>query len=433
MGRLKKGAPPSYRRHKASGQAVVTIADRDIYLGPYDSPSSRAKYARLIAEHAVTGSVAGAKPHVHETCVAEVLLAFWRFAQTWYVKNGEPTNEINAYRVLIKDVRAHYGDVPATEFGPLAFRAVRQQWIDRGQARTTVNKNAGRLKWIFKWAAGEELIPSSVYQSLAAVPGLRRGRSSCREPDPVAPVDLEVVEATLPYLPRVTADMVRFQLLTGARPGEVCAMTPGDIRRGGDVWEYVVDGHKTEHHGRSRTVYIGPEAQAILTPYLLRDASSACFSMAESLEQRRQSRAAARRTPLSCGNRRGKRSHADRPGRKSRLNSQFAFNPTSYRKAVYYACDAAFPAPEPLGQREGESSARRMARLSEQQCRELKEWQTAHRWSPNQLRHTRATDIRRRFGLEAAQVILGHAAADVTQIYAERDADRAREVVRAIG
>jgi hypothetical protein len=35
--------------------------------------------------------------------------------------------------------------------------------------------------------------------------------------------------------------------------------------------------------------------------------------------------------------------------------------------------------------------------------------------------------------LEAAQVILGHAKADVTQVYAERDSALAVEVARKIG
>jgi integrase len=55
------------------------------------------------------------------------------------------------------------------------------------------------------------------------------------------------------------------------------------------------------------------------------------------------------------------------------------------------------------------------------------------RWSPNQLRHTAATQIRREFGLEAAQVILGHSKADVTQVYAERDLAKGAEVARRIG
>ena len=46
---------------------------------------------------------------------------------------------------------------------------------------------------------------------------------------------------------------------------------------------------------------------------------------------------------------------------------------------------------------------------------------------------TAATEIRRRFGLEAAQVILGHSKADVTQIYAERNPGKAIEVALQVG
>jgi site-specific recombinase XerC len=64
---------------------------------------------------------------------------------------------------------------------------------------------------------------------------------------------------------------------------------------------------------------------------------------------------------------------------------------------------------------------------------ELVAWRKAHRWHPNQLRHTVATEVRARFGLEASQAVLGHAKADVTQVYAERDLTKAVEVMRAIG
>jgi integrase len=55
------------------------------------------------------------------------------------------------------------------------------------------------------------------------------------------------------------------------------------------------------------------------------------------------------------------------------------------------------------------------------------------KWSPNQLRHRAATEIRRQFGLEACRTILGHSTSDVTQIYAERDFDAARSVMAKIG
>ena len=54
-------------------------------------------------------------------------------------------------------------------------------------------------------------------------------------------------------------------------------------------------------------------------------------------------------------------------------------------------------------------------------------------WSPLQLRHTRATEIRGRYGLEAAQTVLGHAKADVTQIYAEPNERLAVDVMLKIG
>jgi len=54
-------------------------------------------------------------------------------------------------------------------------------------------------------------------------------------------------------------------------------------------------------------------------------------------------------------------------------------------------------------------------------------------WSPNQLRHSAATEIRLRFGLEAAQVALGHSKAEVTQVYAERDWTKAAAVMREVG
>ncbi len=54
-------------------------------------------------------------------------------------------------------------------------------------------------------------------------------------------------------------------------------------------------------------------------------------------------------------------------------------------------------------------------------------------WNPNRLRHRFGTLVRQQFGLEEAQVVLGHAHAYVTEVYAERDLAKAREVAAAIG
>jgi integrase len=102
----------------------------------------------------------------------------------------------------------------------------------------------------------------------------------------------------------------------------------------------------------------------------------------------------------------------------------------TYRQAVARACDKAFPHPTiPALLRKRSTAPARKAEL----LAELKAWRKARRWSPLQLRHAAATAIRSQFGLESAQVVLGHAKANTTEIYAERDLAKARQVMREIG
>jgi hypothetical protein len=47
---------PKYRHYKPKDLAVVRLDGRDIYLGKYNSPQSREKYHRTIAEWLSTAS-----------------------------------------------------------------------------------------------------------------------------------------------------------------------------------------------------------------------------------------------------------------------------------------------------------------------------------------------------------------------------------------
>ena len=67
------------------------------------------------------------------------------------------------------------------------------------------------------------------------------------------------------------------------------------------VWLIELADHKTAYRGKSRTLYVGPRAQAILSKYLLRAADSACFSPTESEKQRREQLHEARVTPMNEG------------------------------------------------------------------------------------------------------------------------------------
>ncbi len=46
----RKKRVPTYRLHKASGQAIVTLKGRTYYLGKFGTPESRIAYNRLLAD-----------------------------------------------------------------------------------------------------------------------------------------------------------------------------------------------------------------------------------------------------------------------------------------------------------------------------------------------------------------------------------------------
>jgi integrase len=256
------------------------------------------------------------------------------------------------------------------------------------------------------------MIPGAVYRDLLTVQGLQSGRTEARDSAVVRPVNEEIVVAVLPHLPAVVADIVRLQRLTGMRPQEVCLMRPMDIEQSGEVWIYRPKSHKTEHRGRDRVVFCGPQSQAILLKYMARGSDDYCFQPRDSEAKRRAAQHAARVVPLHYGNRPGTNRRS-----KPRRTAGDHYTVDSYRRAIHRACDKAFPAPEDVAPDPAKLAA----------------WQSEHRWSPNRLRHSAGTEIRRRFGLEAAQVVLGHSKADVTQIYAERDYALGARVAKEVG
>jgi len=411
MPRLKN-AVPKYSKHRASGQAVVTICGKDHYLGPWKSKASRVEYDRLIGEWLAAGRPTAEAGLQCDITVAEVCRRYKQFAEGYYQKNGEPTDTIFGVKVAARWLREHYGHTRAVDFGPLALKALRARMVESGDSLRYVNDNVARIKRIFKWAAAEELLPASVPQAISMVPGLRKGRGEARETSPIGPVSDQTVDDTLPHLPAVVRDMVKFQRLTGARPAEVCILRPCDVDTSDDVWEYRPESHKTQHHDRDRIILVGPKAQDILRKYLLREDSAFCFSPRDSERNRREEAHSQRKTPLSYGNTVGTNRQ-----RKPKRTAAECYTSDSFRRAVHRGCDKAFP---PEGIDAGDVEA-------------VKAWRSAHRWSPNQLRHAAGTDIRREYGLEAAQVCLGHAFADVTQVYAERDLEAARRVMRECG
>jgi integrase len=406
-----KNYVPKYRKHRQSGQAAVTINGRDYLLGPHGTSASKAEYDRRIAEWLASGRSASYGQQQSGVTITELIVDYVRHVEATH---GSGLNsELHRVRPILRIVRELYGRTPAADFGTLAYKAIRQRLIDQGLARTNINASMKRIVRFLKWCAIEEKLPVEIPQRLAMIPGLRRGKTDAKESEPVLPVDDRLVEATLPFLPEIVADMVRVQRLTGMRPAEVCQLRPADIDRSGEVWQFTPQRHKTQHHGHKRIVFLGPQAQAVLLRYLARDAETFCFRPCDSESRRRAAASAARRTPMSCGNVPG----SNRTRFKRRRPPGDCYNPRSYHQVLKFACFKAFPVPDEL--------------VNDTQA--AVKWRKDHHWSPNQLRHTAATEIRRQFGLEAAQVALGHSRADITQVYAERDLTLAAHVARQIG
>ena len=394
---------PVYRLHKQSGQAVVTLTDgpggrrRDFLLGRYGTAESRQEYTRVLAEWEANGrrlistSTAASAP---DLTVNEMLLQFWRWANRHYRDSaGEPSRELENLLHALRPLRRLYGHASARDFGPLALRCVQEDMIKAGLSRNVVNGRVNRVRRVFKWAASFEVLPASVYQALRTVPGLRRGQTEVREMEPIRPVCDEHVRLSLPFLSTPVRAMVQLQRLTGCRPGEVMKMRGEDLSTAGTVWLYRPGSHKTTHYGRDRVIFLGPQAQEILKPFLTTSPEVFLFSprvYVESLHARRAVQRTTRRTPSELRLQR-KREPKRAPGER--------YTRRSYRLAIIRACVKAGVTP----------------------------------WTPLQLRHTAATEIRARYGVEAARVILGHSKVETSQIYAERDLVRAQEIMGEIG
>ena len=101
-------------------------------------------------------------------------------------RGGAQTGEVDSFRRALKPLWQLYGRTRASEFGLLALKAVREHMIGMGWCRSSVNRQTARIKHVFKWAAENELVPGSSYQSLGTVAGLLSGPTNARESTPGA-------------------------------------------------------------------------------------------------------------------------------------------------------------------------------------------------------------------------------------------------------
>jgi integrase len=419
--------PPAYSLHKPSGQAKVKDQGRTIYLGKYGSPESWEKYHRFLAERYGRADSAGQQkiqPQADPLTVTELGVRYDRHCEQYYVKNGKVTNQVTMIRLALKVLRQLYGSMFISDFGPVNLKACRAEFIREGLSRGECNRRTNLIKQCFRWAAENELAPRGLYHDLCAVQGLRKGRCEARETRPVGPVPEAIVERTIEQLSPTVAAMVRLQLASAMRPGELVIMRACDLNMSGAIWEYRPGSHKGEHHETvaPKVIVLGPRAQDVIRPFLCLDISGYLFSPKRVIAQQLAERRAGRNSPLWASH---AEEQAKRRAARGRRSLKDRYDVNAYRRAIARACDKAFPHPE--------LSKVKRKELTPDQRAELKAWQKLHHWHPHQLRHSAATIIRKQFGVEAAQAVLGHSQIDTSELYAEKSLDAARAVAREIG
>ncbi len=390
---------PKLCHNKQRDTAFVRIDGKRYTLGKWNTPEASEQYRRILAK-LESSSLCAVKEPTAPT-VAELVAEFFNARRDYYVKGGKQTGQLARFKTAVAFPLELYSTLPASEFGAAKLAICRDAMVRSGRfSRTYVNSLVNCVRTIFRFAVERELVSPTVLTSLQALTPLMRGRCQARETTPVAPVDQDVVDATLPFLSSVVADMVRVERLTGMRPGEICAMRAGDLQyvhsdNQRTMLIYTLRTDKNDWRrkvGDNRRVVIGPKAAAILASYMLAregDADAYIFQPAEAVAEQSAIRRMNRKTPLTPSQR----------ARRATREYKECYTVSGYARAIARAAQHA----------------------------------GVQRWSPNQLRHLCATQIRARYGIEAAQTVLGHAKADTTQIYAERDFRKAFEIASQEG
>jgi len=396
---------PKLRLHKASGRAFVELNGHRVYLCKWDHPDQNTKYHSILAEWERAGRRYPFEPvdvpiQQNDISVVEILAAYSDHAKAYYVHaDGTPTGQIDRVLSALQGVRDLFADIPAVEFGPVKLDAVRSRWITQGLCRSSINSMTGCVKLAFKWACSKEMIPPTVYHALQTLGGLKAGRTQAKEPEPIRPVLDAHVDAIKPFVSSAIWSMIELQRLTACRPGEICGLkNDGMIDRSGKVWEVALVEHKNAYRGKQRTLYFGPKAQEVLRPWLMQRPIGSYLFSPRGAEAARYAAAPTHRRPDQKLN---------EPKTARKVGA--CYNVGAYALAI----------------------TRGVVKYNTKAVAEGRP-QIPH-WSPLQLRHGAATRIRQEHGLEAAQVALGHAQADVTQIYAETNQDRARDVFARMG
>ena len=294
---------PSLRLHKPTGQGVVTVrlasgGRKDLDCGGHGTAAAKAEYNRVVGLLAANGGIYpddGA-----DLTVAEALVKYVIFIDGYYRNpDGTPTGTADDIKITLGYIKRLFAPIPLADFGISQLKLVREAMVADDRVRNQVNRRVGMVRGFVKWCVEEGLMSAVVLEGLRAVRPLAPGRSGAKEREPVQPADPASVVKALLYLSKPLAAVVGLLRLTGARPSEILTMRPRDLDRTGDVWVLSPARHKGSWRGKSRVIHFGPEARAVLAPWLnaTPSADDYVFSPVRAEAERNAKRGASRKTP----------------------------------------------------------------------------------------------------------------------------------------
>ena len=248
--------PPAYSLHKPSGQAKVKFRRRRPNIWASSAHRSRRQhYAEFIASIPKPEEQARlAEPAPGAALlVSERVLHYFEHAKsilcTRWGSDRRTRHDPDIAPSPWSKCSATY--LPESS-DPRRLKEVQKAMVRLDWSRRYVNKATSIVKRCFTWCSSEELVPADIAMALKTVPGLKKGRTAAREKAPVGPVADEHVEAILPHVSDLVANVVRVMRLTGMRPGEIATMTAAAIdRTDPSCWVYRPGHHKTAHHDKS--------------------------------------------------------------------------------------------------------------------------------------------------------------------------------------
>lgn len=371
---------PKYREWTTRNKGFVDWQGQRVYFpGAYGSPESLQAYQEWIA-NTLHAQLIQERLEAQQLTMADLAASYLRHCQLYY-GDGPRGSIVNIKAAIRGLLDAEQGGLLVNQYGPKQLKAYQQHLINAGLARRTINDRAAWIKAMLKWGVAEEMVPPEVYQAATTVPGLAKGRTQAHEPPPRQPVAWRDVEAILDYLSPVVRAMLMLQWHTGARSGSIVQARPEQFCEDPDHPQLLLwrPRHKTEWRGKELILPIGPQCRADVGAYL--NIKPLCFSP---------------RMATTKG----------KPG--------VAYQPWTYRRALVRAQSKAQAAAQEALQR-GEAAYLPAS------------------WTPHQLRHAKAQLVRDKWGVEAAQAILGHDSLEATQIYSQRRLDLARQVALQMG